>query len=73
MASKASFYIIAGNRVPAELEEEVAKRTKLEYLGKISYDKEVENSVLYGKSLLDLPETSVAYTSVKKILQKAGY
>jgi CO dehydrogenase maturation factor len=68
-----NFYVVGGNRVPEELEAEVAKRTKLEYLGKISFDKEVENFVLYGKPLLDLPETSVAYNSVKKILQKAGY
>ena len=68
-----NFYVVGGNRVPDEWEAEVEKRTKLEYLGKISYDKEVENYVLYGKPLLDLPETSLAYNSVKKILQKAGY
>ena len=68
-----NFYVVGGNRVPEDLETEVAKRIKLEYLGKISYDKEVENYVLYGKPLLDLPETSEAYKSVKKILQKAGY
>ncbi|MFC1487124.1 AAA family ATPase [Thermoproteota archaeon] len=68
-----NFYVVGGNRVPLELEAEVEKRTKLEYLGKISYDKEVENFVLYGKPLVDLPETSTAYTSVKKILKKAGY
>jgi CO dehydrogenase maturation factor len=68
-----NFYVVGGNRVPEELETEVEKRTKLEYLGKISYDKEVENYVLYGKPLLDLPDTSLAYNSVKKILQKAGY
>jgi CO dehydrogenase maturation factor len=68
-----NFYVVGGNRVPEELESEVEKRTKREYLGKISYDKEVENYVLYGKPLLDLPETSLAYNSVKKILQKAGY
>ena len=68
-----NFYVVGGNRVPANLEEEVTKRTKLEYLGKIEYDKEVENFVLYGKSILDIPETSPAYISVKKIIQKAGY
>ena len=68
-----NFYVIGGNRFPEELEPEVEKRTKLPYLGKISYDKEVENYVLYGKRLLDLPETSLAYQSVKKIMQKAGY
>ena len=68
-----NFYVVGGNRVPEELETEVQKRINLEYMGKISYDKEVENFVLYGKSILDLPETSKAYNSVKKILQKAGY
>ena len=68
-----NFYVVGGNRVPEELEAEVEKRINLEYLGKISYDKEVENYVLYGKPLLDLPKTSAAYNSVKEILQKAGY
>jgi len=45
-----NFYVVGGNRVPEELESEVGKRTKLEYLGK-----------------------TLAYNSVKKILQKAGY
>jgi CO dehydrogenase maturation factor len=67
------FYVVGGNRVPEELEAEVQKRINLKYLGKISYDKEVENYVLYGKPLLDIPESSIAYKSVKKILQKAGY
>ena len=68
-----NFYVVGGNRVPEELEAEIGRRTKLEYLGRISYDKEVENYVLYGKSLLELPDSSLAYNSVKKILQKAGY
>jgi len=68
-----NFYVVGGNRFPEKLESEVEKRTKLRYLGKISHDKQVENYVLYGKSLLDLPESSPAYNSVKKIMQKAGY
>lgn len=68
-----NFYVVGGNRIPEELEAEVEKRTKLEYLGKISYDKEVEDYVLYGKSLLNLPNSSLAYNSVKRILEKAGY
>jgi CO dehydrogenase maturation factor len=68
-----NFYVVGGSRVPDEWEEEVEKRTNLQYLGKISHDKEVENYVLYGKPLLDLPESSPAYNSVKKIMQKAGY
>jgi CO dehydrogenase maturation factor len=68
-----NFYVISGNRVPETLEAEVQKRISLQYMGKINYDTEVENYVLQGKSLLDLPTTSTAYNSVKTILQKAGY
>ena len=68
-----NFYVIAGYRVPEELEEEVKKRIKHPYLGKIAYDKEVEKHVLSGKSLLDLPKSSTAYNSVKKLITKAGY
>jgi CO dehydrogenase maturation factor len=69
-----NFYVVGGNRIPTDWKaEEVEKRTNLKYLGKISYDNEVENYVLQGKALIDLPETSTAYNSVKQILQKAGY
>ncbi|MCW4021801.1 MAG: AAA family ATPase [archaeon] len=68
-----NFYVVSGNRVPESLETEVQNRINLKYLGKISYDKEVEKAILKGTSLIDLPETSPAYVSVKKILQKAGY
>ncbi|UCH31901.1 MAG: AAA family ATPase [Candidatus Bathyarchaeota archaeon] len=68
-----NFYVIAGYRVPAELEEEVENRIKLPYLGKVDYDKDVEDYVLSGKSLLKLPASSSAYKSVKKLMAKAGY
>jgi len=68
-----NFYVVAGYRVPEELEAEVEKRIKLQYLGKIAYDKEVENYVLSGKTLLKLPSSSPAYNSVKKLMKKAGY
>jgi CO dehydrogenase maturation factor len=68
-----NFYVVGGNRVPDEWENEVETRTKLPYLGKISKDEQVAEYVLLGKSLIDLPETSVAYQSVKKVMQKAGY
>ena len=68
-----NFYIIGGYRFPEELEAEVKKRTNLEYLGKIAYDKEVENYVLTGKSLLEISSSSSAYNSVKELMKKAGY
>jgi len=68
-----NFYIVGGYRFPRELENDVERRTGLKYLGKISYDEDVEEYVFTGKSLLDLPESSPAYKSVKNIMRKAGY
>lgn len=68
-----NFYVVAGYRVPEKLASEVQDRTNLPYLGKIAYDKNVEESILAGKSLLDLPSASPAFLSIKKILQSAGY
>jgi CO dehydrogenase maturation factor len=68
-----NFYIIGGYRFPEDLEAEVKKRTNLEYLGKITYDREVEKYVLSGKSLLEISSSSSAYNSMKEIMKKAGY
>ena len=68
-----NFYVVGGFRFPEGLEAEVEKRTKLKYLGKIAYDKEVENCVYAGKSLLELPSESPAYRSLKEIMERAGY
>jgi CO dehydrogenase maturation factor len=68
-----NFYVVAGYRVPETLEAEIEKRVKLQYLGKVAYDKDVESYVLSGKSLLELPPSSPAYVSVKAIMEKAGY
>jgi len=68
-----NFYVIAGYRVPEELEDQIKKRTKINYLGKIAYDKEVEEYVFAGKPLLELPSSSTAYNSVKQLMRKAGY
>jgi len=68
-----NFYVIGGFRFPSKLEPEVRKATQLEYLGKVAYDEKVEEHVLTGKSLLDLPQDSPAYVSVKEILRRAGY
>jgi hypothetical protein len=46
---------------------------KLKYLGKIAADEELDEAVLDGKSLLDLPNTNKAYLSVQKILKSLGY
>jgi hypothetical protein len=48
-------------------------RTGEIYLGRIDYDASVKDYNLRGESLLNLPESSPACLSVKKILAKAGY
>ncbi len=68
-----NFYVVGGYRIPEKLEAEVENRIKLPYLGKIAYDKEVENYILSGKSLLELSSSSAAYVSVGKLMTKAGY
>ncbi|MCW3980486.1 MAG: AAA family ATPase [Candidatus Bathyarchaeota archaeon] len=68
-----NFYVVAGNRVPSKLEGEVQERIKLKYLGKIAYDKDIENYAIIGKPILDIPSTSVAFKSVKELMAKAGY
>jgi CO dehydrogenase maturation factor len=68
-----NFYIVGGFRFPENLEKQAKETLKLEFLGKIAHDEKVEEHVLEGKSLLDLPSDTPAYTSVKMIMKKAGY
>ena len=68
-----NFYIVGGYRFPEDSEAEVKKKTNLRYLGKIAYDREVENYVFSGKSLLELSSLALAYKSVKELMNKAGY
>lgn len=68
-----NFYIVGGYRFPETLEPQVEERTGLKYLGKISYDRNVEDYCFTGKSLLELPQSSPAYQSVREILSEAGY
>lgn len=68
-----NFYVVGGYRFPEHLENHARKVLKFEYLGKIAEDEKVEEFVLAGKSLLELPSNSLAYDSVKKIMKKASY
>ncbi len=68
-----NFYVIGGFRFLEGLEQEVRMDEQLPYLGRIAYDKNVEEYVLNGKSLLELPSDSPAYISVKEILRRAGH
>ncbi|MEM2110836.1 MAG: AAA family ATPase [Candidatus Bathyarchaeia archaeon] len=68
-----NFYVVGGFRFQKIHEVEIEKRTNLKYLGKIAYDKEVENFIFSGRSLLELSSSSPAFCSVKKIAKKARY
>jgi CO dehydrogenase maturation factor len=68
-----NFYIVGGFRFPENLEQQARETLRFEFLGKIVRDEKVEKNVLEGKSLLDLPSNTPAYTSVKMIMKKAGY
>ncbi len=59
-----------------EFDDDAEKRlrsTGETYLGKMDYDARVKEYNLNGTSLLDLPDSSPACLSVKKVLTKAGY
>jgi CO dehydrogenase maturation factor len=68
-----NFYIVGGFRFPEELKEKAKESLKLNYVGKIARDEKVEEYVLAGKSLLELPSNSPAYLSVKNVLKNVGY
>ncbi len=56
-----NFYLIGGYRFPAELGSNAETELKFKYLGKIAADEQVDDYVLDGKSLLDLPSDNAAY------------
>ena len=66
------FYFVTNFRFTEELEKNIQSDHGT-FLGRIEYDTDVETYNLEGKSLLELPENSPAYLSVKNILAKAGY
>jgi CO dehydrogenase maturation factor len=68
-----NFYIVGGFRFPEKLEEQARNTLRFEFLGKIAQDEKIEESVLAGESLLNLPSDCPAYLSVKKIMYEAEY
>jgi len=68
-----NFYLIGGYRFPAERGPQAEVELKFKYQGKILADPVVDEYVLDGKSLLDVPSDNPGYLSVKQILKTAGY
>ena len=67
------FFVIGGCMFPSGLEATAQEETGRQYLGKIVFDPLVQESVITGRSLLDIPEDSPAYCSVCALMEKAGY
>jgi CO dehydrogenase maturation factor len=68
-----NFYLIGGYRFPPELGKQAEADLKFKYLGKIAEDQQLDDYVLNGKSLIDLPSNSEAYLSVKEIMKRLSY
>lgn len=68
-----NFYLVGGYRFPAELGAQAEADLKFKYLGKIEADEQLDEYVLNGKSLLDLPNDNKAYISIKNIVKTLGY
>ncbi len=68
-----NFYLVGGYRFPDELARKAEQELKFKYVGKIVADELVDDYVLNGKSLLELPSDNAAYTSVKAIMKATGY
>jgi CO dehydrogenase maturation factor len=68
-----NFYLIGGYRFPAELGKQAEADLKFKFLGKIAEDEQLDEYVLDGRSLLDLPSDSKAYVSVKAIMKTLRY
>ncbi len=68
-----NFYVVGGFRFPENLEKKAMETLPFKFLGRIAYDENVEDYVLSGKPLLNLPSNTPAYNSVKRIMESAGY
>ena len=68
-----NFYLIGGYRFPPELGKQAEADLKFKFLGKIAEDEQLDDYVLNGQSLLDLPSDNKAYVSVKAIMKSLGY
>ena len=68
-----NFYLVGGYRFPAELGAKAEAELKFKYVGKILADEQVDDYVLNGKSLLELPSDNAAFISVKAIMKSTGY
>lgn len=66
------FYVVGGCLFPDELEGRAGTATGQQYLGRITFDPAVQESVIAGRPLLEMPEDSPAVVSVRRLVEQAG-
>lgn len=64
-------FFVVGNYMFTDSDEKFFEDREISYIGRIEYDREVEELNLKGGSLKTLPNSSPAVISIKNILQKA--
>jgi CO dehydrogenase maturation factor len=67
------FYLVGGNQMPRNFAIPEPEGALQQYLGLIAQDPGVQEAVLEGRSLLELPEDSPMVRSVGELMKKAGY
>jgi CO dehydrogenase maturation factor len=67
-----NYYLVGGYRFTEALEAEAGKQP-YRYLGRVESDDRIAEYNIAGRSLLELPDDSPAYQSVKRIMTRAGY
>jgi CO dehydrogenase maturation factor len=67
-----NYFLVSNHRFNDELEKRI-EPDGAKYLGRLDYDQLIEEYNIQGKSLHDLPDSSPAVLSVKRILESTGY
>jgi len=70
-----NFYIVGGYRFTDRFEKIMVDRLieGVKYVGRFTYDPTLEELVLAGRPLFELPEDSPAYRSVREIMSLTGH
>lgn len=68
-----NFYLLGNFRFSDELLDLVNKRPEFKYMGRLQYDRSVEQFNLQGRSLLEIQGDSLMFDSIKSIAVAAGY
>jgi CO dehydrogenase maturation factor len=68
-----NFYLVGGYRFPVNMAAKAETELKFKYLGKIAPNEQLDDYVLNGQSLIELPSDNAAYLSVKEIMKSASY